>query len=133
MNVTACRGITARLLPAASAGAGVTAAFTTAGHSAIVCITTAVAIAVSGLAALAREWFWYSALRRPARNLDRLHQLTGQEISDTERLMRLVQDGENNVLTARAAASGHPRNHKASWRTQPSSCPGSSGLKRSFS
>ena len=70
MNATNRRVIAACLLHTTAAGAGAAAAFTTAGHSTIAYITLAAAIAISGLAALAREWFWYSALRRPARNLD---------------------------------------------------------------
>ena len=76
-------------------------------------MTLAAAMAIPGLAALAREWFWYSALRRPARNLARIHQLTDGKKGETERLMRLIQDGENNVLTARTAASGHADRRQA--------------------
>lgn len=113
MNATNRRVIAACLLHSTAACAGVAAAFTTAGHSTTACMTLAAAIAIPGLAALAREWFWYSALRRPARNLDRIHQLTNGKKGDTELLMRMIQDGENNVLTARAAASDHAGRRQA--------------------
>ena len=92
------------LMHTAAAAAGASAAFT-AGHSTIAGIVIAAAgILPTGIAALAREWFWLRALRQPSRNLYRLAQLTGS-INETEELMRLLQAAENNVLTARAAAS----------------------------
>jgi hypothetical protein len=113
MNATDRRAIAACLLHTTVAGAGAAAAFTTAGHSTIACIALGAAIAIPGLATLAREWFWYSALRRPARNLDRIRKLTNGKKGETEMLMRMILDGENNVLTARAAASGHTGRHQA--------------------
>jgi hypothetical protein len=114
MNATDRHATAARLLHTTAAGAGAMAALATAGHSAIVCTALAAAITISGLASLAREWFWYSALRRPARNLKQVLQLTGGEKGETERLMRLLQDSENNVLTARAATSGHAGKRRTS-------------------
>jgi uncharacterized membrane protein YhiD involved in acid resistance len=108
MNATNHRAIAACLLHTTAVGAAAAA-----GHSTIACMTLAAAMAIPGLAALAREWFWYRALRRPARNLDRIHQLTNGKKGETERLMRMIQEGENNVLTARAAASGHAGRRQA--------------------
>lgn len=68
-------------------------------------IVAAAGILVTGLTALVREWFWFSALRGPARNLDRIRAIT-QDPAETERLMRLLQDAENNVLTARKKTAG---------------------------
>lgn len=98
------------LLTAGSADAGASAA----GRNVTVGLIVAVAgIHISGLTALAREWFWFSALRRPARNLDRIRDLTQDSAEETERFMRLLQDAENNVLTARAACAArhHSRKH----------------------
>ncbi len=98
------------LLTAGSASAGASVA----GHNVTAGLIVALAaILISGLTALAREWFWFSALGRPARNLDRIRDLTQSSAKKTERLMRLLQDAENNVLTARAActARDHSRKH----------------------
>ena len=101
------------LLHAAPAGAPASAAFAVAAHSIIVAIILAVGgVLTSALVALAREWFWLRALRQPARNLNRIHQLTSGSQSETERLMRLLQDAENNVLTARAANTGDGNRHR---------------------
>jgi hypothetical protein len=43
------------------------------------------------------------------RHLYRILGLTGRAIEDTERLMRLIQDAENNVLAARTAEKGRRR------------------------
>jgi hypothetical protein len=110
---SARRTIATCLLPAGSASAGASVAFA-AGHNAPAGLIVAVAgILITGLTALAREWFWFSALRRPARNLDRICDLAQGSAAETERLMRLLQDAENNVLTARAActARDHSRKH----------------------
>jgi hypothetical protein len=107
MNATDRHATTARLLHTTAASVGAMAALATAGHNAIVCIGLAIAITASGLTSLAREWFWYSALRRPARNLSQILQLTGGKKGETEQLMRLLEDAEDNVLTAYAEASGH--------------------------
>ena len=107
---SARRTITTCLLTAGSAGAGASVA----GHNVTVGLIVAVAGSIiTGLTTLAREWFWFSALRRPARNLDRIRALTQGSTEQTERLMRLLQDAENNVLTARAActARDHSRKH----------------------
>jgi hypothetical protein len=109
---SARRAISTCLPPAASAGAGASVAFA-AGHNATACLIVAVAgIVISGLTALAREWFWFSALRRPARNLDRIHRLTPGRPEETEGLMRLLLDAENNVLTARAACTARDDSRK---------------------
>jgi hypothetical protein len=117
MNSTCTRrAIATRLLHSASVGAGAAAAFTAAGRSTATFVALVTAIGVSGLIALAREWFWLSALRRPTRNLYRIHELTGRKIGETERLMGLIQEGENNVLTARAAATASNCNNKHQQR-----------------
>lgn len=113
MNATKRRLIAARLLHTVTVSTGGVVAVTAAGHSTFTFIALAIVIAVTGLPALAREWFWYTAIRRPARNLYRIHQLTGGKEEDTERLIRVIQDGENNVLTARAAASDRADKHQA--------------------
>jgi hypothetical protein len=46
------------------------------------------------------------ALVTAIRHLHRIPGLTGRTIEDTERLMRLIQDAEKNVLAARAAEKG---------------------------
>lgn len=92
------------LLHAARAAAPASAAFGVASHSIIVAIAIAVGgVLTSAIAALAREWFWLRALRQPACNLNRIHQLTSGSQSETERLTKLITDAENNVLVARVA------------------------------
>jgi hypothetical protein len=89
---------------AASAVAGASASLTIAENSTTAALIIVVAgILTAGLTALAREWFWISALHRPARNLSRIRQLAVGSAKETEQLMRLLQEAENNVLTARAA------------------------------
>jgi hypothetical protein len=39
----------------------------------------------------------------PARNLDRVHQITGGSLAETELYMKLLTIAENNVLAARTA------------------------------
>jgi len=93
---------------AASAVTGASASLTIAEHSTTAALIIVVAgILTAGLTALAREWFWISALHRPARNLSRIRQLTGSSAKETRQLMRLLQEAENNVLTARAACHKH--------------------------
>lgn len=95
--------ITIGIAHAASASAGASFAFT-AEHSAIVGVIVAAAgIITTAIAALGREWFWLRALRRPGCNLDHAHNLAGGSITETERLMRLLADAENNVLAARGS------------------------------
>lgn len=107
------RIITVGLMYTASAGVGATAMLAAAGHNTIACITLVTVITVTAVTRLAPEWFWHRALNRPARHLYRIYQLTGGKAADTERLVRLVLEGERNVLTARAAASGDAGNHQA--------------------
>ena len=107
---------------AASAGAGASASLTVAQHSTTAALIIVVAgILIAGLTALVREWFWISALHRPARNLSRIRQLAGSSAKETQRLMRLLQEAENNVLTARVACHkqdhGRQRQHPAGLAT----------------
>jgi hypothetical protein len=107
---SARRTIATCLLTAGSVGTGASVA----GHNVTAGLIVAVAgILITGLTALAREWFWFSALRRPARNLDRIGDLAQGSAEETERFMRLLQEAENNVVTARAActARNHSRKH----------------------
>lgn len=115
----AWRAFATGLLHGASAGAGALASFAAAEHNAAAALIIAEAgILIAGLTTLAREWFWISALHRPVRNLSRIRQFTGSSTKETERLMRLLQDAENNVLTARAACrtrdESRQRRHPAS-------------------
>jgi hypothetical protein len=97
-------------LHAASAGAGASASLAAAEHGTTAALIIAVAgILTAGLTALVREWFWISALHRPTRNLIRIRQVAGSSTRETQRLMRLLQEAEGNVLTARVAC--HTRDH----------------------
>ena len=105
------------LLHSASAGTGVSGSFAAAGHNATAALIIAVAgILTVGLTALAREWFWIRALHQPVRNLSRIRQFTGSSTKETERLMRLLQDAENNVLTARVACHTRDDNRQCQHR-----------------
>jgi hypothetical protein len=90
-------------LYALSAGTTASAVFA-AGHGVITgAIVAAAGIITTAIVTLGREYFWLRALRSPYRNLDRIHQLTGGSAEQTELLMRLLADAENNVLEARAS------------------------------
>jgi hypothetical protein len=106
------RTIATCLLTAGSAGAGASAAGHNVTTGLIVAVAGILITGLTGLTALAREWFWFSALRRPARNLARIRAVTQGSTKETERLMRLLQDAENNVLTARAACAARDRSPK---------------------
>jgi hypothetical protein len=103
-------GIITGLTHAASAGASAVAALTVSGHNTIAGITIGVTgIVATAIAAMAGEWFWLRAVRQPARNLDRVTQITSGSLAETERLMNLLTTAENNVLTARAACNAQER------------------------
>jgi hypothetical protein len=120
--------ITAAQMHTASAGAGAAVAFTAAGHSTLACVALVTLIAVSAVIRVAREWFWHRALNGPARYLFRVHRLTGGSTADTERLMRVVLEGESKVLTARIAADHGTGRHPSMATTPSAGLPVSDGI-----